>query len=742
MNLKQKLKKILSSLLIIILLPLLCIESHAFQPIEQPDYTQYVNPFIGTSGTGHTFPGATVPFGLVQLSPHTGNFTWDYHTGYQYRDSTIRGFAHTHLNGGANPVLGDILMLPFSNKNALESRTVPFSKQHEEAAPGYYSTYLHKDNINVELTSTARTGIQRYTFQKEGSYHILVNLDEVLYRYNPEVPKVKEAYFTIENDTIISGYQRSYVKRVDRKIFFVIHLSKPCQNSYFVDAPVNRQLVLDYPVTSKEELEVRVAVSTVSIASAKKNLQTESSGVSFEEIRENAVKQWNKHLSKVEIKGTEDQKELFYTNMYHLFIQPNNMADVEGKYRGTDDKIYQAPTGGMYSTFAFWDIYRAAFPLYTVLIPDKIGSFVASILRHYDEKGYLPAWPMLGHDTRVMIGNHAVPVIADAYLKGLANTDEEKAFEAIKATLTQNHWPKYDWTIYDRYGYLPSDKVNAEAVSRTLEATFDDWSAAQLARALDKPEDTEFFQRRSNYYKNLFDPQTKLMRGKNANGQWIEPFDPIKISHAGTSNGDYTEANAYQYTWHVQHDIDGLMELMGGKDFFAARLDSLFSMEPVIVGDGNTKDVSGLIGQYAHGNEPSQHIPYLYNYAGKPHKTQAMVREILDTMYKTTPDGYCGNNDFGQMSAWYILSSLGFYAVNPASGFFDIGAPSFAYASVKVGNKPLEIKAINLTSENIYVKSVTLNGKVLSGYQIAYQDIMQGGELIFKMTNSPAPNGQ
>ena len=711
---------------------------------QEEDLTQFVNPFIGTSGTGHTFPGATTPMGMVQLSPHTGNFTWDYHTGYQYRDSTIRGFAHTHLNGGANPVLGDVLMLPFSNEDALESRIVPFSKEQEKASPGYYATYLHQDHISVELAATARTGIQRYTFQNEGTYHILINLDEVLYRYNPEVPKVKEAFFTIENDTIISGYQRSYVKRVDRKIFFVIYLNKPPQRSHFVDAPVNRQLVLDYPVTAKESVEARVAISTVSIASAKRNLEAESLRTSFEEIRENAVAQWNKYLSKVAIEGTAEQKQLFYTNMYHLFIQPNNMADVDGRYRGTDDKIYRAPAGGMYSTFAFWDIYRAAYPLYTLLIPDKIGAFVASILRHYDEQGYLPAWPMLGHDTRVMIGNHSVPVIVDAYLKGLAQRDEQKAFEAIKATLTQNHnlWNKYDWTLYDQYGYLPSDTVEAEAVSRTLEATFDDWSAAQLAKELGREEDFRFFQQRSNYYQNLFDPETKLMRGKNTDGQWVTPFDPLKISHAGTSKGDYTEANAFQYTWHVQHDIEGLIELMGGRKSFAARLDSLFSMDPVIMGDGATHDVSGLIGQYAHGNEPSQHIAYLYNYADQPHKTQARVREILQTMYNTSPEGYIGNNDFGQMSAWYILSSLGFYPVNPVSGQFDIGTPAYAYAYIDVGDKPFEIRAIDLTLENKYVKAMTLNGQPLTTYQLSYDDIMRGGKLVFEMTSSPTQTAQ
>lgn len=708
------------------------------QAIDDTDFTQYVNPFIGTGGSGHTFPGATVPLGMVQLSPNTGNFTWDYHSGYQFNDTTLRGFAHTHLSGGGNPVLGDLLILPFSKGDALLKQFVPFSKEKEKASPGYYATFLKDDKIKVELTATPRTGFHRYTFQEKGEFHILINLDEVLYRGDPAKSKVNEAYFDIKNDSTIRGYLRCYVKQVDRQVYFTIRLNKPFSGHHFLDGSEDRKLILDYNMGQNEQLELRVALSTVSIDGAKNNLQAESIGIPFEKIRENAVRRWNEYLSKIIIEGTADQKEQFYTSMYHLFIQPNNIADVDGRYRGADDGIYtSANEDEMYSTFAFWDTYRAANPLYTILIPDKVSVFVNSVLRHYDEKAYLPVWPLWAKDSRTMIGNHSVPVIVDAYLKGIQGINGEEAYEAIKTTLTRNSWHKYDWSVYDRYGYLPFDTIKAESVSRTLEATYDDWCAAQLAKSLNKPGDYKFFMNRSTFYKNLFDPATKFMRGKDSNGKWREPFNPVRITYAGSSASDYTEANAWQYTWHVQHDVESLMDLMGGKEAFTSRLDTLFTMHSQKLGEGSLHDVSGLIGQYAHGNEPSQHVAYLYNYAGKPERTQEMVSRIMQTMYETNPEGYCGNNDFGQMSAWYIFSSLGFYPVNPASGLFDIGTPAHSSATINPKGNPFIIKAHNLTPENKYVSSVSLNGEPISNYKISYNDIIQGGELVFEMTDSP-----
>lgn len=735
---EQKIKDAGGWLLTMVFLLLIISCTDRDQALEDTDYTKYVNPFIGTGGSGHTFPGAAFPMGLVQLSPNTGNFTWDYHSGYQFRDSTLRGFVHTHLSGGGNPALGDLLVLPFASEKALLEQSVPFSKTAERATPGYYTVFLTDDKIQVELTVTPRTGFHRYTFQEEGAYHILINLDEVLYRGDPEESRVNEAYFDIENNSTISGYLRSYVKRVDRHVYFTIRLSKPFTSHHFLDKPQNRKLVLDYSLKKNDRIEARVALSTVSTEGAKKNLQAESTGFTFEEISAKAVEHWNGYLSKITIDGTTEQKEQFYTSLYHLFIQPNNIADVDGRYRGADDSIYNSPDEDeMYSTFAFWDTYRAANPLYTILIPDKVGTFVNSMLRHYDEKGYLPRWPLWGKDSRTMIGNHAVPVIVDAYLKGIPGIDEEKAFDAIKTTLTMTKM-QYDWSIYDRYGYLPFDTVIVESVSRTLEATYDDWCAARLARALNKKDDYKYFMKRSGFYKNLFDAETGFMRGKDSNGHWREPFDPVKIENAWSGPGDFTEANSWQYTWHVQHDVEGLMELMGGMESFAAKLDTLFSLQPSKVGEGSMSDVSGLIGQYAHGNEPSQHVAYLYNYAGKPHKTQELISQIIQTMYATSPEGYCGNNDFGQMSAWYIFSSLGFYPVNPASGIFDIGLPLHPYASININGARFVIRAENLALGNKYVLTVTLNGKPVANYQISYDDIKQGGELVFTMADAPA----
>lgn len=719
-----------------ILLFLILIFSFAFfscsnKNNSQIDYVKYVNPFIGTSSNNHTFPGATVPFGFVQLSPNTGNYTYDYHSGYQFNDSTLRGFAHTHLSGGALPILGDVLMFPFSNDEALKNGYIKVSKKKEIAYPGYYSTFLTEDKIKVELSTTQRTGIHRYTFQEGGSFHVLINLDEVLGWEKFGDSFVKDAYFKVENDTVISGYQRIEYWHTNRKVFFSILLSKPFNSYHFTDGETKRKLIIDYGVAANKTVEARVAISTVSIDGAKKNLTAESVGSSFEKIVSNASTEWNKYLSRVHIKGTEKQKEIFYTGLYHLFIQPNIISDVDGKYRGADDKVHDAPSGGMYSTFALWDIYRAAFPLYTILIPEKISPFVNSILQHYDQKGYLPTWPLWGQDRSSMIGNHSVPVIVDAILKDFKGIDKAKAFDAIKATLTKNFWWKYDWSLYDKYGYLPADTVTFESVSRTLEATFDDWCAAQLVNNLGKSEDYAFFTKRSGYYKNLYDTTTMFMRGRNMDGSWGNPFNPLMITDPG-GVGNYTEGNAWHYLFHVQHDVDELIKLMGGKDRFETRLDSLFTMDSKKIGYGWMRAVTGMIGQYAHGNEHSHHVIYLYNYAGKPEKTRAYVRKVLETFYDNTVDGLCGNDDFGQMSAWYVLSALGFYPVNPVSGAFDIGVPLYEEATIYLpNNKEFIVKSsfpVVAPPEDL---SVFINGKKINDYKFQYSDIMKGGELLF-----------
>jgi predicted alpha-1,2-mannosidase len=705
------------------------------QITSKTNYTRFVNPFIGTSGTGHTYPGATLPFGFVQLSPQTGNGSWEYVSGYQYTDTLVEGFAHTHLSGGGIADLGDVLMLPYNDERTIKNFAVHFSKKEEKASPGYYSSLLTNDHIRVELTTTERTGFHRYTFQKGGDSHVLISISDILFSWgDTQKSRVKEAEFKIKSNTGISGYLHSDFK-VERKVYFTIQLNTPFADCHFLEGTSQRKLVVDYVLDPGEQIEARVGISTVSIDGAKKNLQAESMGYTFDEIRANAASLWNKYLSKITIEGTREQKENFYTSMYHLFIQPNNIADVDGRYRGSDlETIYSSPCGAYYSTFAFWDVYRAAFPLYTILIPGKTGEFICSLLEYADKNGHLPRWSLWGRDCHTMIGNHGVPVVVDAYLKGITGIDGEKVFTAVKNTLTKDIWRKYNWVLYDKYGYLPSDLVRSEAVSRTLEATYDDWCAARLAKELGKTKEYDFFSKRAQYYKNVFDTTTLLMRGRNSDGSWVKPFDPILIDN----RAGYTEANAWQYTWHVQHDVEGLIQLMGGKETFAARLDTLFSMDSRIYGGGLVKDVTGLIGQYAHGNEPSQHIIYLYNYAGKLHKTQELIPKVLRSQHTNAPDGLCGNDDFGQMSAWYILSSLGFYPVNPVSGVFDIGVPSYKKASVKLENgKIFTINANNLTAENIYVRSAKLNGNPLNIWHISYNNIVNGGILEFEMTDKP-----
>lgn len=706
---------------------------------EQPDYNQFVNPFIGTEGVGHTFPGATYPLGLVQLSPDTGNGSWDYCSGYQYNDTTLFGFSYTHLSGGGNADLGDIQMLPFSDKKTIEGKSVTFSKAREHATPGYYTTFLTDDQIQVELTASERTGMHRYIFNNEGERNVLINIEKILRSYgSPSRGQTNEAELVVENNYRISGSYKTNV-RTYREIYFAIHFDQAFNETIYLTDTVKNKLVLNFARNKTDTIIARVAISTVSIESAWKNMEAESSGKSFDEIRALAANKWNEYLSLIEIKGeNKEERELFYTSLYHLFIQPNNIADVEGNYRGADGEIHASPDGIHYSTLALWDTYRAAHPLYTLITPDKNVKFVNSLIRHYEEVGYLPVWAFWGRDARAMIGNHAVPVIVDACLKGLPGIDHEKAYEAVKASLTTNHWKKYNWTLYDQYGFLPSDLVEREAVSMTLEAGFDDWCAAQLAKHLNKQEDYIFFEKRSKNYQNLYDPLTGFMRGKNSDSTWVEPFNPLNISHAGSSRRDYTEANAWQYLWSVQHDIKGLIKLMGGEENFTAKLDSLFFiLDPVIIGDGLTLDVTGLIGQYAHGNEPSQHVIYLYNFVNQPQKIQELIRRVLKEMYKNTPDGLCGNDDYGQMSAWYILSSLGFYPVNPASGVFDIGRPAFEYVKIRLGEKSFEIKTTNFSNENIYVKAVYLNGQPVTDYKLSYNDIVKGGELVFEMTSNP-----
>jgi predicted alpha-1,2-mannosidase len=543
----------------------------------------------------------------------------------------------------------------------------------------------------------------------------------------------------LEGNTMISGHHRLNVW-VTRDLFYVVEFDKTFK--------VNRELpmkatekakryILDFDVKPGETVMAKVALSSVSVEGAKLNLKTEIAGWDFEAVKKSAYETWNALLSRVQVDGTSDQKVAFYTSLYHLYIQPNNIADVDGKYRGANDSVFTSPSKNYYSTLSLWDTYRAAHPLYTILTPEKVDGFVDGMIAHFDASGILPIWTLWGKENHCMIANHSVPVIVDAYLKGFRGFDVEKAFQAIKTSLTTNH-PKSDWKIYDQYGYYPFDLIPEESVSRTLECSFDDYAAAQMAKAMGKTADYEFFLKRSNNYKNLFDAENNLMRGKDSKGKWRTPFDVLALSHAGTAGGDYTEGNAWQYTWHVQHDVNGLSTLFGGKDNMLNKLDSLFLLEPVIKSSGFSGDVSGLIGQYAHGNEPCHHVAYLYSVIGKPARTQELVREINDKFYLNKPDGLCGNDDCGQMSAWYVFTAMGFYPVDPVSSEYVLGAPQLPKVSLNLPeNKTFTVEAKNLSVANKYVQSVSLNGKQLEKNFITHQEIMNGGTLVYEMTNQP-----
>jgi predicted alpha-1,2-mannosidase len=701
-------------------------------------YTQYVDPFIGTSATGHTFPGATVPFGMVQLSPETGNFGWNYCSGYRYEDKVITGFAHTHLSGTGGVDLGDVLFFPFQGKTP-DKFVSGFSKSTEKASPGYYTVTLDNNIIKAELTASAHTGVHRYTFNNAGQSHLLVDMQSGLVDAPEQLEThVSEGSIKVIDKNTISGYAVTSLW-VDKKVYFMAKFNKSFGGYHFIDGDKHRRLVLDFETKPHEQVEARVGVSGVSIAGAANNL-SETKDKTFDAVKMAADKVWNSYLGKIKVTGTDKQKITFYTSLYHTLIQPNNIADIDGKYRGADSLVHQSADKVFYSTFSLWDTYRAAHPLYTILFPNKAGQMVESMLQHYNTTKLLPIWTLWGKESYAMIGNHSISVIVDASLKGIGGFNKEKAFAAIKATLTGTKNPKYDWNLYLKYGYLPSDTVHHEAVSRTVEAAYDDWCAAQLAKALHKEAYYNYFIKRSKFYVNLFDKSTNLMRGRLTNGDWVQPFAHLDSGQLATG-GDYTEGNAWQYVWQVQQDIPGLIKLMGGKKVFSNKLDSLFTMESKVFGKGSTLDVTGLIGQYAHGNEPVHHVAYLYMLAGSPAKTQQMVRQIADQFYLNTPEGLSGNDDCGQMSAWYVFTAMGFYPVNPADGHYVFGAPQVSSAVISVtGNKTFTIEAKGSSAANKYVQSISLNGKPYVKNYISHRDIMMGGRLVFVMSNR-APVG-
>ena len=705
------------------------------QETAATDYTQYVNTFIGAADNGHTFPGACRPFGMIQTSPVTGAVGWRYCSEYVYEDSVIWGFTQTHLNGTGCMDLGDILVMPVTGNRhrAWDGYRSSFQKNSESATLGYYTVTLDEPGVKAELTATLHTALHRYTYNKADSASVLIDLQHgPAWNEKQYHSQVKACDVKWENDSTLSGHVRNSVW-VDQDYFFTLQFNRPVIST--VDLPMGetekgRRIVATFDLQPGEEVLMKIAMSTTGVEGAKANMAAEQPGWDFEGTRKQAKDEWNSYLSRIEMEGTPDEMTNFYTCFYHALIQPNEISDVDGKYRNAADSIVTATGGKFYSTFSLWDTYRAAHPFYTMIVPERVDGFVNSLIDQAEVQGFLPIWGLWGKENYCMIANHGVSVVAEAYAKGFKGFDAERAFQAIKQTQTVSHKLKSNWEDYMKYGYFPTDLTAAESVSSTLESVYDDYAAADMARRMGKTEDAAYFSKRADFYKNLFDPTTKFMRPRKSDGTWKSPFDPTQAAHAESNGGDYTEGNAWQYTWHVQHDVPGLIALLGGEEAFTNKLDSLFTVELRT----QLADVTGLIGNYAHGNEPSHHVTYLYTLAGKPERTQELIRQIFDTQYRPAPDGLCGNDDCGQMSAWYMFSAMGFYPVNPVSGEYVFGAPQMPKFVLHLqGGKTFTVLAEGLSKEHKYVESITLNGEPYTKNYITHEDIMKGGTLVYKM---------
>lgn len=708
-------------------------------------YTRWVNPFIGTGAvesalSGNNYPGATVPFGMVQLSPDTREAPdWAQASGYDYNDSTIYGFSHTRLSGTGASDFIDILMFPTQSGK----RQSGFTHEQESARPGYYQVMLAEEGIRAELTASTRVGVHRYTYPHEGVAQVWLDLDHSANK-GSWGRRIIQSQIRIISPTVVEGYRIITGWAKLRKIYFHIEFSMPILSSELsdgdrrhVDTPVingtNLHGLFSFDRKGNDELIAKVALSPVSIENARQNMAAEVPAWNFDEVSAAAEQSWENELGKIQIQGTDLQKTIFYTALYHTMVQPNTMSDANGEYMTTDYTTRRLKEGEThYSTFSLWDTFRAAHPLYTLLHTDRTEDFVKSMIRQYDDYGYLPIWQLWGQDNYCMIGNHSIPVIVDAVLKGIAGIDAEKAYEAVRNSSLTSH-PNSPFDVWEKYGYMP-ENIQTQSVSITLEQAYDDWCVAQLAKKLGKEEDYNRFMKRSAYYRNLFNPTTGFFQPKDDKGEWILPFDPYKYG----ANGGYpfTEGNAWQYFWYVPQNITDLIALTGGNKAFIQKLDAFFTTTHQ---SGELNDnASGFVGQYAHGNEPSHHVSYLYACAGEAWKTQKYVAHIMNNLYNTSSSGYAGNDDCGEMSAWYIFSALGFYPVNPASGEYVIGTPMLQQAVIQLPDgKQFIVKAPRKKESDIYIRSMKLNGKKYTRTSITHQDIINGGTLEFVMSDKP-----
>ena len=719
---------------------------------EEDDHLiTYVDPFIGTGAHGHTFPGATVPFGMVQLSPDNGSEGWDWCSGYHYSDSIIVGFSHTHLSGTGIGDLADISMMPTTvkanfekipaHRNEIDFKS-SYTHEQEEASPGFYKVKLLDQNILVSLTATNRCGFQKYEFSDAKRKSVILNL-----AYSVNWDSTTQSSFKIINDTLATGYRYSTGWAKDQRVYFAIAFSEPstlyqvAEGAILASTEIRQfeggmiKAQFDF-ISDNKTLLIKTGLSSGSEEGAIKSL-TEIKDWDFERVKTQAAIDWEDKIGTIIVKGgDQDLKETFYTALYHTKMAPVTYSDLNGAYKATNANTVLATGYTRYDIFSLWDTYRAAHPLFTILEKERIDDMINSMLAHHDEYGLLPVWSLLGNETNTMTGYHAIPVITDAYFKGFKGFDQQRAYEAMKKSAMQDI---RGVQFYKQYGFIPSD-LEVESVTKNLEYAYDDWCIAQVAKSLGYNDDFDYFSERSQSFRLLYDSSVGFMRGKLSNGAWREPFDPKRSEHR--VNTDYTEGNAWQHTWYVPHDVPSLIKLMGGKEDFVAKLDSLFTISSEITGDNVSSDISGLIGQYAHGNEPSHHVAYLYNYAKAPWKTQQMVRKIMHTQYNDTPEGLCGNDDCGQMSAWYVFSALGFYPVNPANGIYMIGSPLFDEAAIQLSpGKTFTIVAKNNSKENMYIQSAMLNGQKYGKPYLSHEDIVNGGNLVFEMGSEPSKWG-
>lgn len=755
-----------------IILP--CLLLSALITSAQQNLVQYVKPIIGTSKMGHTYPGATVPFGSVQLSPETDTLSYEvngkyngdvykYCAGYKYEDKTITGFSHTHFSGTGHSDLGDFLIMPTQGKLQLNPGTASdpkggyrsaFSHANEVAEAGYYKVKLDDDNITAELTSTTRVGMHQYTFPKSDQSHIILDLMAGIYNYEE---KTVWTYVRVVNDTLITGYRQTNGWARTRTVYFAMSFSKPFksygrksydakqayrgfwgkfnQEQNFPEiAGKKLKMYFDFDTQEGEKIKIKFALSPVSQENALQNMRAEISGWDFEKVKAQAQTTWNKELNKIQVTTSNDNKINFYTALYHAFINPTTYTDINGEYKGLDQGVHKADGFTNYTTFSLWDTYRALHPFFNIIQPGRSNDMVKSMMAHYDQSSLhmLPIWSHYANDNWCMSGYHSVSVISDAIIKGTYNGDANKALDACIATAKHRDYEGIGY--YMDKGYIPAEKSGI-SVSNNLEYSYDDWSIAQLAKKLNRMDVYDEFIKRANNWKNNYDSASGFMRPKLADGAFKKQFDPKDTEGQG-----FIEGNSWNYSFFVPQDPASLIEMMGGKKKFAMRLDTLFTMHLPDEFFAHTEDITreGIIGGYVHGNEPAHHIAYLYNWTDQPWKTQAQIRHILNMQYKPTADGLGGNDDCGQMSAWYMFSSLGFYPVAPGSDVYSLGSPLVNNAVVNLENgKTFTVEAIKQSDKNVYVEKVLLNGKEITDHKIKHSDITNGGKLTFYMSAKP-----